>query len=427
MKPKNCLILFIAIVMIFTVRCKKNIGIEELFPPVLSTTQVTKITTTSAISGGQITDEGIAAVIDRGVVWDTSENPIVESSEGRTSDGHGTGSFVSILNNLSPNTKYYVRAYAINDFSIGYGNKVSFTSLPTFSLNILSGVIGAWHYTDHIYVQDENGYLFYSDNGIIWYKKNVLDFSSTGFLQKDDLVIGLSYDKLYLSYNNGTSWSNICQEGNYLNNFGFSGINSIDIFDNTIYASTVWGGVWVFKNNEWVKILSTPENDGIESIAIDQDGIIYVCTYLFKVLKSSDNGISWSQTGDFEFPSSPDNLYIDNYNNVFVGTYWNGIFQYKNNQWYSLSTGLPEGRGVTNIVKSRGILFALIQDQLGTQGIYFSSDNGGSWGNANFNLSNTEYTKISQLVANKQDAVIVNIDFNNFYRFDFDNRIWLKE
>ena len=45
-----------------------------------------------------------------------------------TSDGIGTGSFVSYLSNLSPGTTYYVQAYAVNSAGIGFGPKLSFTT-----------------------------------------------------------------------------------------------------------------------------------------------------------------------------------------------------------------------------------------------------------------------------------------------------------
>jgi len=69
----------------------------------------------------------------------------------------------------------------------------------------------------------------------------------------------------------------------------------------------------------------------------------------------------------------------------------------------------------------------LISDQAGTVGIYLSSNNGENWENANFNLSSTEYNSVSQLVSNKLGTVCININFQKFYRFDFDNRKWLLE
>ncbi|NSW93969.1 MAG: fibrobacter succinogenes major paralogous domain-containing protein [Bacteroidales bacterium] len=92
----------------------------------ITTTAVTSITTNSAVSGGTITGDGGAQVTARGVCWSTSVNPTVADS--KTSDGTGTGSFTSNLTGLTPNTTYYVRAYAVNSAGTVYGNQVSFTT-----------------------------------------------------------------------------------------------------------------------------------------------------------------------------------------------------------------------------------------------------------------------------------------------------------
>jgi uncharacterized protein (TIGR02145 family) len=95
---------------------------------ILTTTNVTSITATSAISGGDITSDGGASITARGVCWSTSENPTISNS--KTINGTGIGSFTSSLSGLSPGTTYYVRAYATNSVGTGYGNAVSFTTQP---------------------------------------------------------------------------------------------------------------------------------------------------------------------------------------------------------------------------------------------------------------------------------------------------------
>lgn len=92
----------------------------------VTTAAVTSITTSSAVSGGTITNDGGAQVTARGICWSTSVNPTV--ADNKTSDGTGTGTFTSNLTGLSPNTTYYVRAYATNSSGTVYGNQVSFTT-----------------------------------------------------------------------------------------------------------------------------------------------------------------------------------------------------------------------------------------------------------------------------------------------------------
>ncbi len=95
--------------------------------PTVSTSPVIDITQTTATSGGEVTDDGGADVTARGVCWSTSQNPTI--ADGHTSDGTGTGTFVSNLTGLTLNTLYFVRAYATNSMGTAYGNEVNFTTL----------------------------------------------------------------------------------------------------------------------------------------------------------------------------------------------------------------------------------------------------------------------------------------------------------
>jgi uncharacterized protein (TIGR02145 family) len=95
-------------------------------PPTLSTTTVTAISYTTATSGGEVTNDGGAAVTVRGVCWNTSADPTVANS--KTTDGTGVGLFTSSLTGLIAGTTYYARAYATNVAGTGYGSQVTFTT-----------------------------------------------------------------------------------------------------------------------------------------------------------------------------------------------------------------------------------------------------------------------------------------------------------
>ena len=98
---------------------------NQLNVPVLTTTDITAITQTTAVSGGNITDDKGSSVTVRGVCWTTSENPT--TSDSKTADGSGTGSFTSNITGLNAGMTYYVRAYATNSAGTAYGNQQSFT------------------------------------------------------------------------------------------------------------------------------------------------------------------------------------------------------------------------------------------------------------------------------------------------------------
>lgn len=94
--------------------------------PTISTAVVISITSTSAVSGGDITSDGGAPITARGVCWSTGTSPTLVNNS--TSNGTGTGTFSSNLTNLNPGSTYYVRAYATNSIGTVYGNQVSFSA-----------------------------------------------------------------------------------------------------------------------------------------------------------------------------------------------------------------------------------------------------------------------------------------------------------
>ena len=110
--------------------------------PVLTTTNISNITTISAISGGNISNNGGDIILSRGICWSINSNPTI--SDTHTSDGTGSGTFISILNSLQPGTNYYVRAYATNSLGTAYGNQVNFTtnsiSTATISTANITGI-----------------------------------------------------------------------------------------------------------------------------------------------------------------------------------------------------------------------------------------------------------------------------------------------
>ena len=99
---------------------------KQIVLPSVTTATVTQITETSAVAGGNVTSDGGASVTDRGVVYSTNQHPTV--ADNKVSNGSGMGSFTCNLTNLLPNTKYYVRAYAVNSQGTAYGEEMTFAT-----------------------------------------------------------------------------------------------------------------------------------------------------------------------------------------------------------------------------------------------------------------------------------------------------------
>lgn len=126
--------------------------------PTVFTIYPASITEISAISGGNITNDGGSSVIDRGVCWDTIANPTIVKSH--TSDGSGTGVYSSSITGLITGKIYYLRAYAINDSGTAYGNQVSFVSV----------IIGSRYQGGKVYYffkPGDKGYLTNTMHGLI--------------------------------------------------------------------------------------------------------------------------------------------------------------------------------------------------------------------------------------------------------------------
>ena len=73
---------------------------------------------TTASFGCTVTDDG-GEITEKGLCYSTSKNPTVSNYKSQ----------YGYLTNLKPNTIYFIRAYAINNAGIVYGNEISFKTL----------------------------------------------------------------------------------------------------------------------------------------------------------------------------------------------------------------------------------------------------------------------------------------------------------
>ena len=120
----------IFLVVLFTfLSCSKDDNGSTPVLPTITTNSISDIAFTTAISGGNITNDGGATVTSRGICWSTSPNPTVTNTT--SGNGDGVGIFNSSLNGLIENTTYYVRAFAVNSAGTAYGNELSFTTNET--------------------------------------------------------------------------------------------------------------------------------------------------------------------------------------------------------------------------------------------------------------------------------------------------------
>ena len=107
------------------ISCVKSTDPEKQVP-LVTTANITGITARTAISGGNVTEDYDKHVTVRGVCWSQAPNPTV--NDNKTTDGSGSGTYVSTLTGLEPGTQYNVCAYAVNAAGVSYGAVMSFTT-----------------------------------------------------------------------------------------------------------------------------------------------------------------------------------------------------------------------------------------------------------------------------------------------------------
>lgn len=112
--------------------------------PILTTSDVTEITETSVTIRGYVISDGGSEIIERGVVYNTSQSPTIDDN--KITAGSGKGEFYCKLEDLQKGVVYYVRAYAVNEIGIAYGVERSFmTDIP---LTPADGTENGYGYVD---------------------------------------------------------------------------------------------------------------------------------------------------------------------------------------------------------------------------------------------------------------------------------------
>lgn len=92
--------------------------------PILATTIVTELSSSSAVLNSKVTEQGTSPVIERGFCLGTSPGLNITNAS-KLISGLGIGDF-SMLTNVQASTRYYVRSYATSSVGTAYGEEVSF-------------------------------------------------------------------------------------------------------------------------------------------------------------------------------------------------------------------------------------------------------------------------------------------------------------
>ena len=123
MRLYQIIILFLFVLFIF--KCKPKLDNQpQTSVPVVTTTAISAITSNTAKSGGKVTYDGSASILQRGICWGINQFPTIDNN--KTVNGTGAGEFSAALTGLLRATTYYVRAYATDGNGTNYGNEIKF-------------------------------------------------------------------------------------------------------------------------------------------------------------------------------------------------------------------------------------------------------------------------------------------------------------
>lgn len=168
-----------------------------------------------------------------------------------------------------------------------------------------------------IFAGAENGYVYLSNNnGITWSATtppSVGNAVNSVFATATTLYAGSADTSVYYSTNNGTSWNHT----NPLNDG--TAVNGVFVqADGTIYATSNGGHIFFSTDQiNWQATIAQPGSGGVNGIFITSSSTIYVGSNDGNVYSSTDNGGQWNPiSGPINNPSF--NSYAGPVQNVFA-------------------------------------------------------------------------------------------------------------
>jgi hypothetical protein len=188
--------------------------------PKISNPYYSSITTNSLYFSSSVSDDGGLAVTEKGIVWSTSTNPTTSLSSKFVTTTNSSSIYNSI-NGLTPNTTYYIKAYATNALGTSYGNEISITTLPLSTPKVSStNYYSTTSNSVSCYASiTDNGGLAILSNGLVWSTATnpTIDLTtkmpSTNTSNINNTITGLLpsttyYIKAYATNALGTSYGN---------------------------------------------------------------------------------------------------------------------------------------------------------------------------------------------------------------------------
>ena len=302
----------------------------------LATATPTDITATSAVVGGTVTVPEGTHVFLRGVCWGTEPSPDIDGDH--TDEGTGIGSFSGTLEGLNPNTTYYVRAYAVSDHGLAYGNELIFTTMsgiPVVTTAEVSDVTGNSALCGGT-VTDGGGFEI-TARGVCWSTSHnptlsdshTTDGTGTGSFTSSITGLGTSttyYVRAYATTAQATSYG---EEMTFTTMSGIPTVSTAEVTDITATTATCGGTIatdgglaitargvcWSTSHNPTLGDSHTTDGTGTGSFTSTITGLNASTTYYVRAYASNSlvtiYGGEQSFTTEAGGGSGGDHAYVD--------------------------------------------------------------------------------------------------------------------
>lgn len=284
MKTKKFYLLFVLLpfaILIFS--CQK----DTPHLPVLTTTEVTNVTDTSAVSGGVISSIGSANIIARGVCWSLATNPTIKDL--KVNDANEGRTFISKLSGLKFATTYHLRAFATNSVGTAYGNEIVFTTnnavIPTLITSKIDFVTPTSAHSGGNVISDGGASI--SSHGVCWgtdktptitNSKTIDGGLTNAFTSKLTGLLAntIYYVRAYATNIIGTGYGDVISFKTLAVSYG----KVTDIDGNVYNTITIGTQVWMVENLKTTKLNDgTDINNVTDSIAWRSLGTPAYCWY----------------------------------------------------------------------------------------------------------------------------------------------------
>lgn len=117
---------------------EKSFTASTVSIPSITTLTPSSIASTSVVCGLNVISDGGATISSYGICFNTTGNPDISGS--RIYTGYSSNTLYFTITGLTPNTKYYVRAFATNSCGTAYGSVLSFTTSAPVDYSVFNSI-----------------------------------------------------------------------------------------------------------------------------------------------------------------------------------------------------------------------------------------------------------------------------------------------